>query len=127
MKLHGPIAGLAAAGLMLHAGCNDKPAPPAVVAPQVSPRTPAAPAPAPAAATPAAPAPAPAPDDGPRNDPGIEALNIAIGDYFSANGTVPKDISELVRGKFLDKPPVPPPGKRYVIDPTRRQAKLAGK
>ena len=78
---------------------------------------------APAAAV--AEAPIPTKDES-GNIPGVEMINSAIGDFFSANGRSPKDINELVMSKYLQKVPPAPPGKKYAIDPTMRQVKLVG-
>lgn len=124
-RRHRPATLATVAVVMLLGACSPKPAPPPTVAPRpATGSSPATPASAPAATTPAPAPSAPPPDEGPRNDAGIEALNIAIGDFFSANGTVPKDLNELVRGKFLQTLPQAPPGKKFAVDPVKRTAKI---
>jgi hypothetical protein len=101
--------------------CKDRSASVVNVAPP--PSTSPAPKPSAPAAT-SSPAPAPPADMGFVNDPNIEMLTIAISGYFSAKGTVPKDVDELVRAKFLERAPTPPPGKKYAVDPVKRIVKV---
>jgi hypothetical protein len=58
------------------------------------------------------------------NIPGVEMINSAIGDFAAANGRAPKNLNELVVAKYLQKVPPAPPGKKYDIDPVKRQVKL---
>ncbi len=106
-------------------GCSDRKAPTVNVAPPPSSGPPKAPPPTVTPAEGTAPSQTPPPDTGFINDPNIEMLTIAISDYFSAKGTVPADINELVRAKFIDRAPTPPPGRKYVVDPVKRTVKVA--
>lgn len=56
-----------------------------------------------------------------------EGANNAIQCFYTATGRVPMDIAELVRLKFIPEFPDPPPGKKVVIDPIKRQVKLVKK
>jgi len=53
-----------------------------------------------------------------------ESLNIAIQTFYTAAGRVPKDIDELVHLELIPQAPTTPPGKKFVIDPVKRQVKL---
>ena len=56
-----------------------------------------------------------------------EGANNAIQTFYTATGRVPTDIAELVRLKLIPEFPDPPPGKKVVIDPIKRQVKLVKK
>jgi hypothetical protein len=59
------------------------------------------------------------------NIPALEIVNNAISDFFAANGRAPRDVNELVQGKYLQRAPTPPAGRKIVIDQVKRQAKLS--
>jgi hypothetical protein len=116
-------------GLTLLNGCRKK------VSPQSGENTPPpieAPAPPPTESAPPATVapetvtPAPAVDETGMSR-GIEVLNIAINDFFTAEGRAPKDLDELVKKKYLVKAPEAPAGQKFVIDPVKRTAKQVKK
>ena len=56
-----------------------------------------------------------------------ESLNSVLRDYYDAESRVPKDLEEMVQLKLIPRVPTPPPGKKYVIDATKRRVVLVSK
>jgi hypothetical protein len=119
----GAVAGLL---LLTGSGCARKSEPPSVAPPEppatanAVPTESASTAPVP---TPPVPAATPSAEIG-GNIPAVEMLNSAINDYASAYGKAPKDLNELVKMKFITAVPPPPAGKKFVIDPVKRQVMI---
>lgn len=56
----------------------------------------------------------------------VENLNAILDTYITAHDRVPKSVEEMVALKLIPRAPVPPPGKRYVIDQVRRTISEVG-
>lgn len=75
--------------------------------------------PAPAASAPGLPS---AQQPVPTND--LEMLNQAMSRYVEISPVPPSDIADLYRVKLIPRVPVPPPGKKYVVDKISWQVSL---
>ncbi len=53
----------------------------------------------------------------------VENLNVILETYSTAYDRVPRTVEEMVALKLIPRAPVPPPGKKYLIDPVRRAIK----
>jgi hypothetical protein len=101
------------------AGCSKKTEPPppeprpaaAAVSVDATPEAAAPPAP-----TPNEPPPTGAPASAPEHELSLKELTTAVQTYMQVNPEYPKDLNDLVKMKLLKKMPVPPPGKKFVID-----------
>jgi hypothetical protein len=57
----------------------------------------------------------------------LEDIDAGVSDYVAAHGRTPKDLQELVRGKFLRKIPEAPTGKKWIVDPSTGRSCLVAK
>ena len=119
--------------LSLAVGCSKEPAPTAVrpvrkVAPPPA-ETATAPAAAPAAFTPDVASMAMGPFqkdlESKSPDDNLRALNEAITFWMATGRPFPKDLNELVTGRLITRLPVPPPGKRFLLDPSSLRVTLS--
>jgi hypothetical protein len=66
--------------------------------------------------------------DVPANEPAgqisIEDLNKALRLYFQVDPNLPDDLAVLYRAKMIPSVPIPPPGKKYVVDKKKVEVKL---
>ncbi len=83
-----------------------------------APAPPPPPTPGEGAATPAA-------TDEPTGTVSLEKLNWALREYLHISPTVPDDLAELYRARLIPKVPIPPPGKKYVVDKKKVRVTLA--
>ena len=125
--------GVGLAAVVALAGCGQKETPAPKTAPAVAPTMPnltSAPAvpPPPGAPTAAAVVPA-APADVPTYEgkDEVENLNQALRDYYTRNGAAAPMVTSfetLVKARVLKSVPVPPAGKKYVIDTKKVEIRL---
>ncbi|MEN9574337.1 MAG: hypothetical protein RL514_2192 [Verrucomicrobiota bacterium] len=54
----------------------------------------------------------------------LRVLNEALTFWQASGRPFPKDLSELVTAKLLQRLPVPPPGKQFVLDRAKNQVVL---
>jgi hypothetical protein len=119
---------------VVFAGCGKKPAADTGDASAPAPSAPttvsvgddsAAPPPPPPVAAPTEPA-APRPDGPPQeeNVDGLTQITRAIQSFAISNERPPKDLNELVKAKLIPALPTPPPGKKFLYDPSRMSIKL---
>ena len=55
----------------------------------------------------------------------LELLNETLKNWVLRNNNYPKDLQEFVTAGMLPRLPIPPPGKRFVVDPEKRSVVLA--